>query len=358
LSLSARRKKDTSIEFGPVTVEFGENGEVKTATGGLGAWQSTGRVSSSAIGGQPLTISAFASASYRRADLPDGEDIEVVFGSGEVVVILAQTPPELTVDDFPTEVTPPSLPYRLQLHGTAIDPGSGVSVVQYKINEGAFANVDNLNGNWSSWAAGDRVFDLWNARKVWIEQKLAAIEAQRSQGFEQVIHTFIGNIDLTALAAQDATGADITPTLDAVNLDLDAFRFLAKCRELATAGGLSINEIVDIVSIVLQVQKKRQYQQWRGEEFGISLSPQYFQLPDDGAGSISNPTTIPWRVPVRAYTAWRKTLDTRIKQLQEVKDSYQFALDAAEAKVMPALRDNLIQGQAGPLRPDASATAV
>jgi len=600
LFLDANVKRGTSIEFGEVTVQFGQNGEVKTATGGLGAWQSTGRVSGSAIGGQPLTISAFSSARYRRADLPDGEDEEVVFGSGEVVVILTQTPPELTVDDFPTEVTPTSLPYRLQLHGTAIDPGSGVSVVQYKINDGSFANVDNLNGNWSSWAkavnlfpgeysleiqardthqtstskhftisvrvpfqppspelafatttylqelmgfaerrlrvgtrgtgpsaieltarfaqpfdrltqaeifqrvtrpvhqariavevlrriksltapqsffldvykslllelgasieelraarianaatrralaerlgigtlgarpdrldqitlepnqvteaqleqlfgfagvssndplrpelpagqvlnwrlsatqdrwlledtlardgangplpiidpdlvaienllattAGDRVFDLWNARKVWIDQKLAAIEAQRSQGFEQVIHTFIGDIDLVALAAQDATGADITPALDAVNLDLDAFRFLARCRELATTVGLSADEIADIDSIILQVQKKRQYQQWRGEESGISLSPQYFRLPEDGAGSISNPTTIPWRVSARAYTTWRKTLDTRIKQFQEVKDSYQSALDATEAKVMPALRDGWLQGLA------------
>jgi hypothetical protein len=598
LLLDANVKRGTSIEFGPVTVEFGENGEVKTATGGLGAWQSTGRVSGSAIGGQPLTISGFASARYRRADLPDGEDEDVVFGSGAVVVILAQSPPELTVDNFPTEVTPPSLPYRLQLHGAAIDPGSGISVVQYRVGNGAFANVDNLNGNWSSWGkavdlfpgeysleiqakdthqtstskhftisirtpfqppspelafatttylqelmgfaerrlrvgtrgtgpsaieltarfaqpfdrltkaeifqrvtrpvhqariavevlrlikgltapqsfffdvykslllelgtsieelraarianaatrralaerlgigtlgaslgrldqitlesnqvteaqleqifgfagvnsndplrpelpagqvlnwrlsatqdrwllediqardgakgplpiidpdlvarenllattAGDRVFDLWNARKIWIDQKLAAIEAQRSQGFEQVIHTFIGNIDLAGLAAQDATGEDISPALDAVNLDLDAFRFLARCRELATTIGLSTDEIADIDSIVLQVQKKRQYQQWRGEEFGISLSPQYFQLPDNGAGSISNPTTIPWRVSARAYTTWRKTLATRIIQLQEVKDSYQSALDATEAKVMPALRDGWLQG--------------
>jgi hypothetical protein len=598
LDLDANVKPNTSIEFGEVTVQFGENGEVKTATGGFGVWQSTGRVSSSAVGGQPLTISVFASARYRRADRPDGEDEEVVFGSGEVSVILAQTPPELTVDDFPTEVTPPSFPYRLQLHGTAIDPGSGISVVQYRVGNGAFANVDNLNGNWSSWgktidlfpgeysleiqakdthqtstskhftisirtpfqppspelafasttylqelmgfaerrlrvgtretgptaielvarfaqpfdritqadifqrvtrpvhqariavevlrlmksltapqnffsdvykslllefgasieelraariadaatrkalaerlgigtlgarpdrldqitlesnqvtetqleqlfgfagvtsndplrpdlpagqvlnlrlsaaqdqwlfedtlardgangplpiidpdlvarenllttAAGDRVFDLWNARKIWIAQKLAAIEAQRSQGFEQAIHTFIGNIDFAALAAQDATGADITLALDAVNLDLDAFRFLARCRELAATIGLSIDEIADIDSIILQVQKKRQYQQWRGEEVGISLSPQYFQLPDDGPGSISNPATIPWRVSARAYTTWRKTLNTRIKQFQEVKDAYQSALDATEAEVMPALRDTWLQG--------------
>jgi len=194
--------------------------------------------------------------------------------------------------------------------------------------------------------AGDRVFDLWNARKIWIDQKIAAIEAQRSQGFEQAVHTFIGNIDLAALAAQDATGADITPALDAVNLDLDAFRFLARCRELATTIGLSADEIADIDSIILLVQKKRQYQQWRGEELGISLSPQYFQLPDDGAGSISNPATIPWRVSARAYTTWRKTLDTRIKQLREVKDAYQSALDATEAKVMPTLRDGWLQGLA------------
>jgi hypothetical protein len=592
--------QESLISFDPISIQFGEGGETKTLEGSLGSWEFTGSVSSSAIGGQPLTISVSASALYRIETRPPGEDEARVFGDGEVVVILNDTPPELTVV-VQTEVTASSFPCQIQPHGTTHVTVFGVSVVQYKINDGPFANVDNTIGDWSSWSktidlflpgeysleiqardthqnstsrhftisvrvpvpfqppspelafapttylqelmgfaerrlrvgtrdtgpsaaelvarfaqpfdrltqadifqrvsrpvhqariavevlrlmksltapqsffsdvykslllefgasieelraariandatrsalaerlgigsigarpdrldqitlesnqvteaqleqlfgfagvnsndplrpelpagqvlnwrlsatqdrwlledrlardgadgplpiidpdlverenllattAGDRVFDLWNARKIWIDQKLAAIEAQRSQGFEQAIHTFIGNIDLAALAAQDATGADITPALDAVNLDLDAFRFLARCRELTTTIGLSIDEIADIDSIILQVQKKRQYQQWRGEEIGISLSPQYFQLPDDGPGSISNPTAIPWRVSVLAYTAWRKTLNMRIKQFQEVKDAHQSALDAAEAKVMPALRDIWLQG--------------
>ena len=45
----------------------------------------------------------------------------------------------------------------------------------------------------------------------------------------------------------------------------------------------------------------------------------------------------------RVYAAWRKTLAVRIRQLQDVKDAYQSALDAAEATALPVLRDSLIE---------------
>jgi hypothetical protein len=561
-----------------------------------GNWSLTKPIPNEALVGAPMRISVEASAVSHK----EGADDQNFEASAEVVVIPPdRVPPDLSVaDDFPTEVTPESFPYQLRIHGTAQDIGSGVSVVQYRINGGPFASVDKQNGNWSPWSktinllpgeyhleiqardnvqnsisnffdvsvripfeppspelalastsylqdlmdfagrrlrvgtrstgptaielvarfaqpfdrltqadifqrvtrpvhqariavevlrlmksltapqsffsdvykslllefgasieelraarianaairkalaerlgigtlgarpdrldqitlesnqvtetqleqlfgfagvssndplrpdlpagqvlnwrlsaaqdqwlfedtlardgaggplpiidpdlvarenllattAGDRVFDLWNARRIWIDQKNSEIADALEQGFDEVIGAFIGDIDLAALAAQDATGADITPALEAMNLDLDAFRVLARLRELADTIGLSIDEITDIASIVLQVQKKRRYQHWRGEEVGISLSPQYFQLPDDGPGSISTPGAIPWRVSGRAYSAWRKTLNTRIKQLQEVKDAYQFALDATEAKVMPALRDAWLQG--------------
>jgi hypothetical protein len=188
--------------------------------------------------------------------------------------------------------------------------------------------------------AGNRVYDLWKARKTWLDAKLAEAEGQREQGFEHVVHTFIGNLDFAALTTQDANGVDINPVLDPLNLELSAFRFLGKCRELAAAGALLETEWRDILDIVVQVQKTRQYTQWRVEESGLSLAPQYFRLPDEeGSGA----TASPWRARWPVYSAWRKTLAVRIRQLQDVKDAYQSALDAAEARALPVLRDSLIE---------------
>ena len=127
--------------------------------------------------------------------------------------------------------------------------------------------------------AGNRVYDLWKARKTWLDGKLTEAEGQRQQGFEHVVRTFIGNLDFAALTTQDANGVDISPVLDPLNLELAAFRFLAKCRELAAAGALLDTEWRDILDIVVQVQKKRQYPQWRVEESGVVARPAVFSTP-------------------------------------------------------------------------------
>ncbi len=194
--------------------------------------------------------------------------------------------------------------------------------------------------NLNTTTAGDRVYDLWRARKSWLDQKLAETAGQRQQGLEQVVNTFIGDLDIPALAAQDADGVDISGVLDPLNLGLDAFRFLRKCRELAIAGELLETEWRDILDIVVQVQKRRQYPQWRIEESGLSLAPQYFQLAEEQGLA---PTASPWRAKWSDYAAWRRTLTVRIRQLQDVKDAYQSALDAAEESSLPVLRNSLIE---------------
>src|SRR5205823_2615307 len=82
------------------------------------------------------------------------------------------------------------------------------------------------------------------------------------------------------------------------------------------------------------------YPQWRLEESGLSLAPQYFRFPDEPGLEV---TASSWRARWRDYSAWRKTLAVRIKQIQDVKDAYQTALDAAETGALPVLRDSLIE---------------
>src|SRR5262249_38882028 len=111
-------------------------------------WKCTGAVPSGVIGGAPLQISASASATYHPKANPPGE-FDTVEGDGTVVVLIEQSPPDLQIDTFALEWTPP--PYDLKLHGKASDVGSGVASVQFQLGDGAFANVDNPNSDWSDW---------------------------------------------------------------------------------------------------------------------------------------------------------------------------------------------------------------
>ena len=129
-----------------VTVSFGPGGDSLVAIGTTG-WHATGKISKTAIGGQPLTISVHASGRF--FIIPSEPD--TVETDRDVVVIVAQTPPILTVD-VPTDVTtPPNVPYSLSFSGTANDE-TEISSVLYSLDDSAFALVNNLSGNWASWS--------------------------------------------------------------------------------------------------------------------------------------------------------------------------------------------------------------
>src|SRR4029077_18056674 len=93
-------------------------------------------------------------------------------------------------------------------------------------------------GNLKTQAATNPAFALWTARQTWIATTLTAItHAAETQTnplarLHQIVQIYVGKIDLTALAARDVNGEDVSPALGAFTLDLEAFRFLARCREL------------------------------------------------------------------------------------------------------------------------------
>jgi hypothetical protein len=608
-----------------VNVQFGENELPQKAAINGAVWECKGTAPAAALAGKPLLITASAQAHYTPQPDPSGEGADVD-GAGTVVVLIEQTPPELTVEPFATEVIPPTLPYRLALRGAARDMGSGVASVQSRLDDGAFANVDNLSGDWAQWAkaidlpagqyhltvqatdtvgnaasqsfdisvrtpfeptdvdqafapttylrelldfakrqikigatgagpsaqvlaarffqpfdqltvakayeqavrpvhqariavevlrhtlspaappdidqrfraaayqallrelgtsyeelrlarvadaktrralagrigieiedprpdrldqmtflpdaitdaqleslfgyrsttpadplqppgasptfllwqigalrnvwqrddaqardsaagalpiidpdeidkgniktqaATNPAFALWTARQTWIATTLTAIthasEAQTDPlaRFDQIVQTYVGNINLTALAARDANGEDVSPDLGAFTLDLEAFRFLARCRELLVAGTLLESEWQDVYAILLQAQKARQYRQWRAEErqAGLILEPAQF-LPDAALPDMDGPAREipPWRGSRQLFSQWRRTLLARAAQQQSVENTYQAAVDAAEAQTLPGLRDALLDivGQRRPTPEDRNTTA-
>jgi hypothetical protein len=124
----------------------------------------------------------------------------------------------------------------------------------------------------------DPAFSLRTARRAWITEKLREIRAQARIGatptlarFDRVVGKFVGAIDLAALAARDAEGADLSLDLAPLDLDLNAYRFLARCRAVLKDGVLLETEMGDVVSILLQVQKRRQFLAWRLQERRASL---------------------------------------------------------------------------------------
>jgi hypothetical protein len=203
------------------------------------------------------------------------------------------------------------------------------------------------NANIKTHQASNPSFALWTARKSWIDTTLTAIrhegETQTNPlaRFDQVVLKFVGTIDLTALAGRDANGEDVSVDLGPFHLDLDAFVFLAQCRQLLAAGTLLDSEWQDIFAILLQTQKKAEYQQWRGEErqAGVILEPSQF-LADAGGMTPEIPQ---WRGDSQTFSDWRRTLLARAAQEQTLRTSYQAALDTAEAQTLPALRDALIE---------------
>ena len=202
--------------------------------------------------------------------------------------------------------------------------------------------------------SGDPALSLWTARRAWIADRLAAIQRDTQTGhdplarFDHAVAAYVGAIDLTGLTTHDADGADVQPDLVPFELTLEAFRFLARGRALLADGVPLDTEWNDVASILLQVQKRRQYRAWRLEERGASLvlEPAAFVL--DGGGNLQ-PAEIPrWRIQRSEYLAWRRTLAARMAAAAALESSYQRIVDATEAAVLPQLRDALIAEVAAP----------
>jgi Tc toxin complex TcA C-terminal TcB-binding domain len=197
----------------------------------------------------------------------------------------------------------------------------------------------------------DPAYALWTSRRTWLADKLAEIEHAHVgldlAGLDTLVSGFIGMIDIQGLAAQDADGTDVRPAL-LQGLTLDAFRFLARSRALLAEGTSLDTEWSDIVSILLQVQKRRQYQSWRTEEKQASLvlEPAYFTL--DAAGATHPAAVSRWRFQPSEYVLWRKTLAARVAAMSALVTGYQRVVDATEAAVLPQLRDALIVEMATP----------
>ena len=207
------------------------------------------------------------------------------------------------------------------------------------------------DGHLRSRQPSDPAFSLWTARRAWVREKLTEIERETLVGtdplarFDHVVGAFVGQLDIAGLAARDAEGAGIAPDLAPLDLNLEAFRFLVGSRALLAVGVLLESEWRDVISILLQTQKRRQYGAWRREErdAGVVLTPSSFVLdPAEPDASTTAADISHWRSQRSVYTTWRRTLAARISVSAALETGYRGVLDTVEAQVLPALRDALI----------------
>ncbi|MGL5861373.1 MAG: hypothetical protein ACRCY9_08975, partial [Phycicoccus sp.] len=86
--------------------------------------------------------------------------------------------------------------------------------------------------------ATSSAFALWTDRRAWLDEQDLAVAGRLGDGpgaltrFDELVDERIGDLDFPGLAGRDADGVDLGPELAPLDLDLVAFRFLARVRSL------------------------------------------------------------------------------------------------------------------------------
>ncbi|MDY7094927.1 MAG: neuraminidase-like domain-containing protein, partial [Acidobacteriota bacterium] len=212
--------------------------------------------------------------------------------------------------------------------------------------------ADLLHPNSSSDAAAR----IWSSRKQALDEDLEYHrtvlqgESSKSSRLDQWIRAYVGvdSEEFSELAEGLEGAGDLSARLEQLTLSADAFRRLVQLRRLVDAGAeLKADEWDEVVSILLQVKKRRGFSQWRQEEreSGIVLGPEHFRLPRASFWEVPAPgprELPPFRATWRARRDWQDRLEARLQQWETVTDALAAAVSATEEITLPPLRDALV----------------
>ncbi|MGE3289367.1 MAG: hypothetical protein AB7J32_25170 [Pseudonocardia sp.] len=194
-----------------------------------------------------------------------------------------------------------------------------------------------------------------------LTQQLGQAGSTHAAALAAALNTVLGQAgvaELDAIAAVEPTGADIGSRLAALHLDLAAFRRLHGIRALAATNAVRDAEWNDVVAILVQVRKRRDFSPaWRQEEraAALVLAPGEFKI---GARPVPLDTLPAFLTTARARVNWEATLRGRQVDEHNTRESFVAAVAAAEAATLPALRDDLVGVVAGAASPPQTAEAV
>lgn len=189
---------------------------------------------------------------------------------------------------------------------------------------------------------GDPIRALLAQRSAVLNDFATALDQVRTgapdaaQALTAVVAKALPDVDLAALEAREAQGADISADLDAAGLTRTGFRYLRAMAALAAIGTVTEAEWADTIAVLTAAHKASLIPSWRAEETAFVLSPDVFVA--GGAGLEANPH----RVDPQARPDWQSVLRTRIAQRQDVLDTGTVAVAAAEQAALPILRDALL----------------
>jgi hypothetical protein len=199
-------------------------------------------------------------------------------------------------------------------------------------------------------AAATRAYDLWLARRAFVDKTLAQLAQNRlSQGLAFILQQVLGtsgpmpNLDALLQAVTGGSNDDVeaaTAVIHGLSLQVDEFLALMVVRAKdQSAQGDTRNQAVsdaewsDLYSILTQCIKRSQFPQWRNEEAGanVELDPREFWI------SIAEPAESDWP-PL--LTPGVPLIDPDI---QTAKDLPEYAAGAQARDAWNQRRNDLIQ---------------
>jgi hypothetical protein len=195
---------------------------------------------------------------------------------------------------------------------------------------------------------GDPAYDLWKARRQWVDGHLAQYQA---------LPPTLANLDTTATTALDhlpqqrweglvrhqLAGTDLAAQLRPYTIEPGELGTLARLRSVLEAGQPVLEaEWAEAASVLAQVLKRRAFPTWRSEERArrLLLGPPAFRLRE-------RPAPPPARGSVQAQRDWQDRLRSRVDQQAALAEAAGRAIAAAEEAALPLLRDALVEAIVG-----------
>lgn len=217
-------------------------------------------------------------------------------------------------------------------------------------------------GEFARASGADPAFALFLARRALVSGRLTALRALRAgapdarAGLAAVLTTAVGisRAELDAIAAERLAGNDVTGRLAQLGLEVDAFGYLLRLAKLVDAGAPVLDtEWADLLAIMVQVEKRRRYADWRDQEVAaaLTLGPDHFRIApiDLTVFPPPPPPELPaWRARLSDRIDWLDRLASRIEQDKGIADALAELVSASEETTLPQLRDALIRASNAP----------
>jgi hypothetical protein len=201
-------------------------------------------------------------------------------------------------------------------------------------------------------------WQLWEKRNKTLADRLEELrnkstDASPLDRFNGLLEEYLthnpGDDLLHELAEKRKNGESIEDNLTGNHLNASASNCLLRLKELVSAARPQIHddEWEELYAILIEVQKRRLFKDWRTEEKDkkIILSPDFFIIPEKNFNfsQTSQPKKLlAWRATRTDLLDWEDCLQARIDQQQSLMTAFYNGVVQTEEQTLPLLRDSLL----------------